>query len=175
MHQIKTLITVMLCMASVSAFAQLDSFHAGKTIADYGQIATVEGMNPIPKESQFKISFDVSKAAAKGEVNRSLNSAARFINMHTAVGIPMENIDLAVVIHGGAVKDMAKSGDDYVHINTELIQALSEHGVRFYVCGQSAAYYGVKTEDLLPGVTMSLSAMTAHALLQQQGYTLNPF
>jgi len=27
----------------------------------------------------------------------------------------------------------------------------------------------------LPGVTMALSAMTAHALLQQDGYTLNPF
>jgi intracellular sulfur oxidation DsrE/DsrF family protein len=175
MYQIKILITVMLCMASVSALAQLDSFHAGKTIAHYGQIATVEGMNPIPKESQFKISFDVSKPAAKGEVNRLLDSAARFINMHTAAGIPMENINLAVVVHGGAVKDMAKSGDDYAHINAELIEALSEHGVHFYVCGQSAAYYGVKTGDLLPGVTMSLSAMTAHALLQQQGYTLNPF
>jgi hypothetical protein len=33
----------------------------------------------------------------------------------------------------------------------------------------------VKTEDLLPGVEMALSAMTAHALLQQQGYTFNPF
>ncbi len=175
MHQIKILITVMLCMVSVAAFAQLDSFHAGKTIANYGQIATVEGMDPIPKESQFKISFDLSKPAAKGEVNRSLDSAARFINMHTAAGIPMENINLAVVVHGGAVKDMAKSAEDYAHINAELIQALSEHGVSFYVCGQSAAYYGVKTGDLLPGVTMSLSAMTAHALLQQQGFTLNPF
>lgn len=175
MYPVKTIITVMLCIASASVQAQADSFHAGKTIPDYGQIAAVVGMEPIPKESQFKISFDVSKTAAKGEVNRSLNSAARFINMHTAIGIPMENIDLAVVVHGGAVKDMAKSDDDYVHINAELIQALSEHGVRFYVCGQSAAYYGVKTEDLLPGVTMSLSAMTAHALLQQQGYTLNPF
>ena len=43
------------------------------------------------------------------------------------------------------------------------------------VCGQSAACYGVKTDDLLPGVEMAVSAMTAHALLQQQGYTLNPF
>jgi hypothetical protein len=28
---------------------------------------------------------------------------------------------------------------------------------------------------ILPGVEMALSAMTAHALLLQQGYTLNPF
>jgi intracellular sulfur oxidation DsrE/DsrF family protein len=47
--------------------------------------------------------------------------------------------------------------------------------VKIIVCGQTAAYYGVKTDELLPGVQMALSAMTAHALLQQQGYTLNPF
>jgi len=28
---------------------------------------------------------------------------------------------------------------------------------------------------LAPGVEMTLSAMTAHALLQQDGYTMNPF
>ena len=56
-----------------------------------------------------------------------------------------------------------------------LIAALTDHGVRIIVCGQSAAYYDVATDDLLPGVEMALSAMTAHALLQQQGYTLNPF
>jgi intracellular sulfur oxidation DsrE/DsrF family protein len=47
--------------------------------------------------------------------------------------------------------------------------------VRIIVCGQKAAYYNVTSDDLLPGVKMALPAMTAHALLQQQGYTLNPF
>ncbi|HBH44411.1 MAG TPA: hypothetical protein DDY28_08390, partial [Hyphomonas atlantica] len=43
------------------------------------------------------------------------------------------------------------------------------------LCGQTAAYRDVTKADLLPGVEMSLSAMTAHAQLQQDGYTLNPF
>jgi len=47
--------------------------------------------------------------------------------------------------------------------------------VKVYLCGQSAAYYDVKNTDLYKGVDMALSAMTAHALLQQQGYSLNPF
>ncbi|VVS99449.1 hypothetical protein ERY430_40383 [Erythrobacter sp. EC-HK427] len=34
---------------------------------------------------------------------------------------------------------------------------------------------GVEHDDLIEGVEMALSAMTAHALLQQQGYTINPF
>jgi len=35
--------------------------------------------------------------------------------------------------------------------------------------------FDVGKDDLLPGVERVLSAMTLHALLQQQGYTLNPF
>jgi intracellular sulfur oxidation DsrE/DsrF family protein len=50
-----------------------------------------------------------------------------------------------------------------------------DHGVRFIVCGQSASVYNVAKDDLVPGVEMNLSAMTAHAQLQQQGYTVNPF
>ena len=34
---------------------------------------------------------------------------------------------------------------------------------------------GITPDDLIPGVEMSLSAMTAHALLQQNGFTVNPF
>jgi len=47
--------------------------------------------------------------------------------------------------------------------------------VRFIVCGQSAAANGVTQEQLIPGTEMALSAMTAFALLQQRGYTVNPF
>ena len=48
-------------------------------------------------------------------------------------------------------------------------------GVHIILCWQSVAFYGVSHEDMLPGVEMALSAMTAHAILQQEGYTLNPF
>jgi hypothetical protein len=34
---------------------------------------------------------------------------------------------------------------------------------------------GVKKADLLPGVEMAMSASSAHAILQAQGYTANPF
>jgi len=56
-----------------------------------------------------------------------------------------------------------------------LIKELTENGVEIYLCGQSAAYYGIEKKDLLPNVRMALSAMTAHAILQQKDYTVNPF
>ncbi len=87
---------------------------------------------------------------------------------------------LAFVIHGRAVYDVTRQdlyGEAVCGENATapLVAALIEKGVDIYVCGQSAAYYGVTTADLLPGVRMALSAMTAHALLQQDGYTGIPF
>ncbi|WP_223787867.1 DsrE family protein [Marinicella meishanensis] len=155
--------------------AQMERFKPGPTIPGYGLIADVPGAQTLPADAHFKISFDVAKPGAEAAVNRQIDSTARFINMHTAAGVPVERIQLAVVIHGGAVKDVAQATTPNTNPNAPLIEILQQHGVKFYVCGQSAAYYGVGAEDLLPGVELSLSAMTAHALLQQQGYTLNPF
>jgi intracellular sulfur oxidation DsrE/DsrF family protein len=56
-----------------------------------------------------------------------------------------------------------------------LIGALTDAGVRIILCGQTAAYRDISKDDLLPNVELALSAMTAHAQLQQSGYTLNPF
>ncbi|WP_154223479.1 DsrE family protein [Marinicella rhabdoformis] len=173
------LVLFAVCVSSF-VWAQNDHFHAGKVIPEFGKIAEVEDMEALPENAQFKVSFDVAKQAKAGEVNRSFDTVARFINMHHAAGVKKEHINLAVVVHGGAVKDL--TSDTYYQAkqkvenkNKALIKALHEQGVTFYVCGQSAAYYGVNQSDLLPGVKLSLSAMTAHALLQQKGFTVNPF
>lgn len=176
----KLMMLAVLILNGLLAQAQSDLFKSGPVINDYGKVALVKGMEPLSNDANFKVSFDVYKSANPGEINRSLDSVARFINMHVANGVSLDKIQLAVVIHGGAVKEMAQDSYyqkqfEYNNANTVLIAELQRHGVAFYVCGQSAAYYGVTDKDLLPGVKMSLSAMTAHALLQQQGYTLNPF
>jgi len=172
MSPIKLLIIALLLANWAPLSAQDERFRSGDTIKQFGKIAKQPGHQALPDGASFKVSFDVVNAAKPGAVNRHLDSAARFINMHTVVGVAPENLDLAVVVHGGAVKDLSHSSHES---NVALVKALHEFGVKFYVCGQSAAYHGVDKNDLLPGVQMSLSAMTAHALLQQQGYTLNPF
>ena len=52
--------------------------------------------------------------------------------------------------------------------SSAMVREMLDHGVRFIVCGQSAASQGVAKSELIPGVELALSAMTAHALLQQQ-------
>ena len=134
-------------------------------------VADVQSALPVPADAVLRHTFDVAKRAEDGELNRTLVSAARFINMHARAGVHADRIKVAVVVHGTAVHDVAGEAP----ASAGLVAALVDQGVRILVCGQSAAYYDVKSDDLLPGVEMALSAMTAHALLQQQGYTLNPF
>ena len=69
----------------------------------------------------------------------------------------------------------ARELDGVENPGAEQVREMLDAGVRFIVCGQSAAGLGVSNEDLISGVEIALSAMTAHALLQQQGYTVNPF
>lgn len=176
----KNVLLFALLLNCIYATAQMDQFKPGPAIKDFGLIAEVPGMEALPSGATYKVSFDLAKAAQPGQVNRSIESLARFINMHVAHGVKVEQIQLALVVHGGAVNDMTRSAvyakkNQQDNANKALIEALQKHGVQFYVCGQSAAYHGVTQADLLPGVKLSLSAMTQHALLQQNGFTLNPF
>jgi intracellular sulfur oxidation DsrE/DsrF family protein len=61
------------------------------------------------------------------------------------------------------------------NLNADLLQQLMKNQVKVYLCGQSAAYYDITNDMLQPGIKMALSAMTAHAVLQSEGYSLNPF
>lgn len=170
-----------LALLAAPAMAQdLSAFRTGPVFEDFGPHAPVEGIGEVPADTEFAVAFDVSEAAKDGERNRGFESAARFINMHVAHGVPEDNIRIAVVVHGKAVNDLLGAEGRTAHELGEngsaaMIQAMLDHGVRFIVCGQSAAAYGVTQDQLIPGVEMSLSAMTAHALLQQRGYTVNPF
>ncbi len=163
------------------ALAGPEAFHVGTAIPAYGKVATIASAE-LPADTKFKVAFDVGKGADAGKVNRGFEGAARFINMHVEAGVPVENIELAIVVHGKASWELthdawykAKTETDEVNANAPLLAALLEEGVKIVLCGQSAAWHGIAREDLLPGIEMSLSAMTAHALLQQQGYSLNPF
>ena len=160
-----------LLILPIATHADLSSFSTGPAIKDYGPVADIEITLPVPKDVVLRHSFDVAERAEDGELNRTLVSAARFINMHARAGVDAKRIGVAIIVHGTAVHDVSSGTSG----SAGLVAALIDHGARIIVCGQSAAYYDVTKDDLLPGIEMTLSAMTAHALLQQQGYTLNPF
>lgn len=165
------MIAGLLTVGSVSA----QEFTKGPLIKDFGENAPVNVTMEVPKDMVFKGSFDIASGADAGHLNRALNSPARLLNMMVRHGIDKENVQLALVIHGGAALDV--TNDNYYkkekgieNVNAKLIQELVKNGVRVVVCGQSAASRGISNDDLLPGVEMALSAMTAHMILENQGY-----
>lgn len=157
-----------------------DKFTAGPVIKNYGKHAQVQQDLKLDKNSVFNVAFDLGSQGSEGKVNGRIETLARFINMHVANGVPLEHINLALVVHGKAGFDLLKAPlyqDKYKqeNANIELVQALLKNQVSIYLCGQSAAYHDISNDMVLPGVEMALSAMTAHATLQNRGYTLNPF
>lgn len=176
---LKALLFSCLVLLSGYSMAASTDFLPGPAISHFGKYAEVNGV-AFDKNQHFYVAFDVAKQAKVGELNRQFDTLARFINMHVAHGLPRENIHLALVVHGKAGFDLLNNKAYLAQYQTkngnhQLLNALMDNQVAVYLCGQSAACYDIEPEMLQKGVNMALSAMTAHALLQQKGYSLNPF
>lgn len=181
MLKIISVVAALLLMPVQAAADPRPGFHSGPVFSTFGDIASVQSDQPIPEGTVFRVAFDVSESATPGQLNRAIDSAARFINLHVEAGVPIADIHVAVVVHGGAVADLltqaayAGRNDGATNGSAPAIAALAAQGVEFWLCGQSAAAQQITKADTLPEVGMSYSAMTAFALLQQRGYTVNPF
>ncbi len=164
---------------SSAAQAGPDLFSNGPVITDGGAVAKIDSDLPIPA-GDFKVAFDVG-AGKPNSLNNGIDSAARFMNMMANSGVPVGNIKPAIVVHNQAIFDVTK-GPRYAakygssdNPTADVIAQLVAKGVPIYVCGQTAAMLDVAKSDLLPGVKMATSAITAHAILARQGYSTNPF
>ena len=152
----------------------------GPVISGFGAVYEIPHPGFVtPKDHVYRVVFDVAESPeAKDQLNRSINSVARFLNMHAQAGVPVENMQLALVLHGGAAKDALdhegyrrRFGVD--NPNLALLEALESAGVEIYLCGQSASSRGLLRDELSEPVSLALSAMTVVAYLQNQGYAVN--
>lgn len=179
---IAVLTTATLSLMPARASAQPSGPAKGPVIADYGPVYTVP--NPglaTPMLQELKIRFDVSRTGPDVKtLSPALETAARFLNMHAKAGVSLERLKVAVVLHGEAAKDVL-TNDAYRkrhgidNPNLPLLVELKQAGVRLYLCGQSAGSRGIGANDVAAPVQMALSAMTAHLVLNHEGYVLNPF
>ena len=151
--------------------------HVGPVIESSGPVFTVE--NPdltIPAGFVFKAVFEVTDSSSSPEaVNAAIDNASRFLNMHVEAGVPVEDVQVALVIHGAATTAVLDNdgyrerfGSD--NPNLPLFDALSDAGVRLYVCGQAANVFQIPREHITSQVDLALSAMTALVMLEAEGY-----
>lgn len=155
--------------------------QAGPLIMNGGPSAQVPDANfRVPDGHVFKVMWELNVQGDSSQVNQQIGTIARFYNLHARHGVAKENLHAAAIVHGTAW--MAMLTDEayqrrYGRPNPSkaLVQELIAIGARFAVCGQTAAFRGVRADELLPGVQMAISAMTALNVFYAEGYRLQPW
>lgn len=154
----------------------------GKIIPDYGKTYLVESPEIITEtNSEFKVIFDVGVSSKdKSIVNRNIETAARFLNMHNNAGVAKEQLKIAMTIHAFAWQDVLTDAEyqkkfGVTNPNTKLINQLTDAGADLIICGQSAGKRGMTREMINPNVKIALSATTALIQFQNKGYRFIKF
>lgn len=162
--------------ANAQVFADEPSF--GPIIEGYGPTYPINDRDvPLQDGFVYKAVFDAADNPDEKSINTGLVSVARYLNMHGRNGVSVDNMNIAVVAHGSALKTML-TDDAYrarygiENPNSELLQKLSAAGVKFYVCGQSMAFGGFDKDELVEPAQVALSAMTMLTVLQSDGFAL---
>ena len=170
------------CAVLVSSDMISQTKSAGPIISDFGKVHVIKNADfKVDVSKEYKAVFDIMNTPdAKDELNKSIETAARFLNMHAQMGVPAENLMVALVVHNKASKDIITNeayqkryGTD--NPNQKLIKSLIDAGGQIIFCGQSSKSRGFPKEDLIEGVQISLSAMTALIHLQDDAYRLIKF
>jgi intracellular sulfur oxidation DsrE/DsrF family protein len=176
---VKTVLFLFLAISSSLLLAAEPSM--GPIIEDYGPTFPIDDRDvPLNKDYTFRVVFDAGAYPGETDaLNSELVSVARYLNMHGRNGVAPENMDIAVVLHGNALKgaltDTAyESRHDTKNPNRDLLHQLDAAGVKFYACGQSMNFRGYEKKELLSPVKVGLSAMTMLTVLQSDGYALLP-
>lgn len=154
----------------------------GPIIEDYGEVWAIENADyEVEISTRFKVVFDIMNSPKDvTQRNASIETAARFLNMHGQSGVSKENMNIALVVHNKASKDIItneayKTRYGVENPNAEMVQQLMDAGVEFIFCGQSSISRSFPIEETISGVQLSLSAMTALIQLQNDGYRLIKF
>ncbi len=175
-----TQLILLLLFLHCTAFAQIKK--TGPIVKDYGKVWAIENTDfKVDASKEYKAVFDIMNSPESHEsVNATIETAARFLNMHAQSGVPAKNLKIALVVHNKASKDVItneayqkKYGAD--NPNQDLIKALIDAGGQIIFCGQSSVSRGFPKEDLIQGVQLSLSAMTALIQFQDEDYRLIKF
>ena len=146
-------------------------------VKGYGGIFDIPDAVEKPDPSmKYRIVVDIVTADQDPKVlSTSLNNVARMINIHAIGGVPKENIEVVLGIHGMmafAIQDNESYKKRYGvdNPNLGLRKALDEAGVKMFVCGQSMVARNIPKETLAPEIKIATSMLTVLTTYQLKGY-----
>ncbi|HVT40567.1 MAG TPA: DsrE family protein [Gemmatimonadaceae bacterium] len=135
----------------------------------------------IPGDLLYKVAWNVLQGAAKpDETNDAFKRIASFVNSSGTAGVSRDNLHYVMVVHGAAGIELLSNTAYHARLgvdnpNAALLEGLSNAGVKIVLCGQTIVTRKLDRDQLLPFVRVALSATWAFAVLQAQGYHVNPF
>ena len=172
----RLILAICLMLTISTVFAQ--ESNMGPIVKDYGRSFYVEDRDvPLVEGHQYQVVFELTKYSTDmTAINRDLDRVARFLNLHAGQGVPRENMDVVVVVHGATLISLLNDKayeEKFGHKNPslDLINQLAAAGVEIFACGQSLGFRGWRTNEMASPVKVALSAMTMVNAYQAKGYT----
>ncbi|MES3035569.1 MAG: DsrE family protein [Gemmatimonadota bacterium] len=181
-------------LASLIAIAAVTPLHAqgpgsvqqqasGPVITAAGPSFIVEEPTfATPARMEMKALFEINVGGPDTvKVNEQMVTMARFFNIHARNGVAESRLKAAAVFHGSGwtalLSDAAFAArfGGKPNPSRALVEELLQHGAQLVLCGQTMGARSVKRDELLPGVKVSTSAMTAMLTLQNDGYRFIPW
>jgi intracellular sulfur oxidation DsrE/DsrF family protein len=170
---------LILCVFSMTALAQQRINPVIKKSGGIFEVAdAVEKPDP-------KLKYDIvielfSAPDNPKEVNQALNNISRLINLHVMGGVPKENLNVVVAIHGEATYSITDSKTyekkyDCPNLNIDVYKELTEKGVKFFVCGQSLVARKVERPTIIPEIKIATSMLTVVTTHQLKGFAYLKF
>ena len=130
---------------------------------------------------KYKLLFNMTlwpkDSIGRRKLNEGLAEIGRIINLHVASGVPRENLELAIVIHGGALNtyltnDAFRKKFKTDNPNLDILRQFSDLHARLIACGQAEIFFSIPAENMIPEVKTAFSARVALSTYQLKGYTL---
>lgn len=146
-------------------------------VISYGKVMPMsDGAVPLNPKHSYKLIFDISDGGSTpGKLLPGAVRAARFLNLAALAGVPDENVQLAIMLHGPATFSVLRQAQfserfQVPNQNLTLFSELRKAGVEIYVCGQALGHLNLQADWVAADVDVSVSALTTVAEYQLRGY-----
>lgn len=173
-------LVAIIAIASHSQGQNADALTAKfPVISGYGSIVQLPTAVQQPRPGT-KILVDLTRGGDPAVVNAGLEKIAKYLNIYAGAGAQPAEVHVAVVFHGDATLAILNHDAYKAKYNTNdnpnlpLLQSLRQAGVELYVCGQSLISKGSTPKDVAEVAETAVSAITAVANLQADGYAYVP-
>jgi hypothetical protein len=150
--------------------------------SEWSMVIPVNNIQEKPDPAmRYKLLFNMTvwskDTASIRQINGGLAEIGRIINLHVASGIPKENLDIAIVIHGAALNvylstEFYRKKFKVENPNLDILKQFTALKAKFMACGQAERYFGFDPGEMIPEVRTALTAQVVLSSYQLKGYVL---